>query len=359
VFFTTDKQMTADDEDTSVDLYMWSESTHSLARISDSGNLPGNTDACTTSWDNKCDVSVVPRRGCGEGGCASDVRRSDFPWASQTGEIYFFSPEELDGARGFPGKRNLYVYRGGRPQYVATFEPAQSIERINVSPDGQHMAFITRTQMTAYNNTGHSEMYLYDPAARTIKCVSCVPSGESPHFDVKGSQNGWFMSFDGRTFFSTKDGLVDRDANKTTDVYEYFQGRPQLISTGTGSDPGNQLQVVGLISVSGEGLDAIFGTYDTLVPQDENGDAYKIYDARSNGGFATTTVKPPCAAADECHGEDSSATAPPEIGSGAHLGAGNYHIQQTHKKHKHKRHCKKHKRCHKKHGHKGKGSRNG
>ena len=38
------------------------------------------------------------------------------------------------------------------------------------------------------------------------------------------------------------------------------------------------------------------------MPEDENGDAMKIYDARANGGFPTDPPPLPCQASDECHG---------------------------------------------------------
>ena len=197
------------------------------------------------------------------------------------------------------------------------------------------MAFITKTRVTAYDNAGYSEMYLYDPAARTIKCVSCRPDGAPPTSDVIGARNGLFMTFDGRTFWTTKDGLVPRDANQKVDVYEFVRGRPQLITTGTSDDTGNEFQVPGLAGVSGDGIDVYFATYATLVPQDENGDVLKFYDARTNGGFPTPEVKPPCQAADECHGEERSAPAAPEIGTSARLGnGGNYQAAPKKKKKK-------------------------
>ena len=101
-----------------------------------------------------------------------------------------------------------------------------------------------------------------------------------------------------------------------------MQGRPQLITTGTADDTGNEFQVPGLAGVSGDGIDVYFATYATLVPQDENGDVLKFYDARTNGGIAAEPVKPPCQAADECHGEERSTPATPEIGTSARLGNG-------------------------------------
>jgi hypothetical protein len=284
----------------------------------------------------KCNVQVVPPGSIGLENL--NAKRFDSPFARDSGEIYFYSPEQLDGARGTAENRNLYVYRNGRPQFVASFAANRPVERINVSPDGSNMALITKERLTPYDNVNRSQMYLYDPAARTIKCVSCLPTGEPPTDNVRGSLNGWFMTFDGRTFWSTKDALVPQDANDGVDVYEFVDGRAQLISTGTGGTDGTPNQPVGLVGVSGDGVDVFFTTYETLVPLDENGDVFKIYDARTNGGIPLEVEKPPCEAADECHGEDSSAPPLPEIGTGASLGAsGNF---PSSKKAKKPRRCK-------------------
>ena len=74
------------------------------------------------------------------------------------------------------------------------------------------------------------------------------------------------MSFDGRTFWTTKDGLVPRDANQKVDVYEFVRGRPQLITTGTADDTGNEFQLPGLAGVSGDGIDVFFATYADARP---------------------------------------------------------------------------------------------
>jgi hypothetical protein len=315
VFFTTNKKMTVGDTDNSIDLYMWSEATDSLTRISDSGSVPGNSDACSPAngWTSQCNVVVVP---------VPAVESIDTALAKDTGEIYFYSPEQLDGARGVPNKRNIYVYRNGELKHVATLEGNQPATRINVASDGSHAAFITKTKLTAFDNKGFDEMYVYDPAVRAIKCVSCIPSGAAPTSNVQGSLNGLFMTDDGRAFFATTDSLVPADANGIIDIYEFVNGRPQLISTGTGDNGGNEFQPIGLVGVSADGVDAFISTYETMVGQDENGAQLKFYDARANGGFPFDKPQAPCEAADECHGADSSAPAPLQLGTTAGLGGG-------------------------------------
>jgi len=203
-------------------------------------------------------------------------------------------------------------------------------------PDGSWAAFITGTKLTSYNNGGVPEMYTYDVGARAIRCVSCIPDGSAPNSQVEGSQNGRFLTDDGRAFFATEDSLVDQDANGIRDVYEFVDSRPQLISSGTGESQGNEFQPTGLVGVSADGTDAFISTYETLVGQDENGFFLKFYDARTSGGFPFDRPPTPCAAADECHGEDSSSPPPPQLGTTARLGSGG-NLKPR------KRACRKHK----------------
>jgi hypothetical protein len=102
---------------------------------------------------------------------------------------------------------------------------------------------------------------------------------------------------------------VLRDANGKRDAYEWEAGRIELISTG--ADPAD----AGLLSVSANGVNAYFFTRATLVPEDENADAMKIYDARERGGFASLPAPVPCQASDECHGAGSQAAPPVSVGT--------------------------------------------
>ena len=79
-----------------------------------------------------------------------------------------------------------------------------------------------------------------------------------------------------------------------------------------------------------------------MVDQDVNGAFVKFYDARTNGGFPSEPALLPCAAADECHGADSSPPPPPTVSTGGNLGSGgNFEPQREVKKKKKK---KKHKK---------------
>jgi hypothetical protein len=285
-------------------------------------------------WTSQCDIEVVT---------TLEEPRIDSPIASETGEIYFYSPERLEGTKGIPGKRNLYVYRDGAPRHVVTLDPERGLSRIQVTPDGDWMAFITSSRVTAYDSESAAEMYRYNAETESIICASCPPTGAEAVSQAEGSTNGLFITNDGRVFFSTGDDLVPRDADGVRDVYEYVDGRPQLISSGRSDAKEVENQQIGLVSVSADGVDAFFATVDTLVGQDENGPFLKFYDARTGGGFPFTKPPAGCAAADECHGKESTAPSPLAIGSGAHLGSrGN--VQTAKPKPKRKR-CKKRSRC--------------
>ncbi len=386
VYFTSTEDLTSDgsDTDTSRDIYMWSEesaSPNQLTLIS-KGNDPstGNTDECNAPWTNKCDVvpisfvSYTSAQASIGGGPYTDSFI-----AADSGDIYYLSPEMLHGANGVNGAENLYVYRNGKNQFVAALDPngvactsslglggtgcsETAVARIEVTPDDSFMAFLTGSKVAGYDNAGHSEMYLYRPATEEMTCVSCLPSGQPPTADVTTSHNGLYLTNDGRTFFETKDALVPQDTNEARDVYEYVEGRPQLVSSGTAAS-NDTFGVAtigatpGLVGVSANGLDVFFATYDTLVGQDRNGEALKIYDARSGGGFQFVPPPPPCVAADECHGASSSTPPPPVNGTGASLG-GNVAARPTQRKGKRvKRHNKKKAKHHRK-AHR-KGHRNG
>ncbi len=311
VYFTSDEQLTSEDHDTSVDLYMWNESTDQLTLVSKGADGTGDTDDCSASWIEKCDIEVV-----------NGEDNTDNAVAAESGDVYFYSPEQLDSGEGIQNGRNLYVYRDGQVQFVSTLEPAHALTRIQVSPTGAHAAFVTASPMTTYNNAAFREMYAFTPATGSLRCVSCVPNGDPPQANVKPSLNGIFMSNDGRTFFSTTESLVPQDTNETVDVYEYVEGRPQLITRGIDPVSKALINKTGLVGVSADGENVYFDTASTLVGQDKNGNFLKFYDARTDGGFSFSPPPAPCVSGDECVGAGSSPAATFPSGTAAELGSG-------------------------------------
>ena len=133
-------------------------------------------------------------------------------------------------------------------------------------------------------------MYLYEPATAQGRLRLLHPQRRAARPPTStASQDGLFMTNDGRAFFAHRTTRWStRDTNKAQDVYEYVDGRPQLITTGHRRDPQSAggfvqrlLNPPGLVGVSADGRDVYFSTYDTLVRQDHNGLFLKFYDARS------------------------------------------------------------------------------
>ncbi len=366
VTFTSEEELTGNDTDNSIDLYRWHEATDTLSLLS-VGNGKGNSNACSATWIEGCGVKVpnTERRYAmlqnipfgNENTPYFEAQGMDDVTAENSGDVYFYSPELLDGSKfGIPNQRNLYVADpDGTVQFVATMDAGTEVNRMTISRDGRFAAFLTESQLTSYDNRGLSEVYLYDANARSLVCASCRPEGP-PAKDVTVSLGGKFMADDGRTFFATKDSLVPRDKNgEITDVYEYIGGRPQLISGALAArDFTGESEVLGLFArpettgleaVSRDGQDVFFSTFATLVDEDHNGQYVKFYDARTNGGFAQPPVEAACAAADECHGADSSPPTPPTITSGTSLGStGNLPPEKKAKKKKAKHKKRAHKR---------------
>lgn len=359
VFFSTPDQLEGD-TDSSSDIYRAdvSDDSATLARVSTGTGGTGDTDGCDpaadpghTRWNSvgagaSCDVLAIG----GGGGVAK---------GSST--AYFLSPEALDTSdperQPVPNAPNLYVAQGSSPpQFVATLESALSAPttgnplvvdsldesetlhsgEFQMNRTGEDAVFTSKLQLTNYENVGRSEVIRYDAGSKRIDCASCNPTGEPAVGDGTLAPNGRSLTDDGRVFFNSTEGLVDRDLNEVKDAYEWSsKDGVELISTGTEALPSS------LLGVSADGIDTYFFTRGTLVPEDENGSRVKIYDARSFGGFAYAPPRIPCKASDECHGPSSEAGPPPGVRTIAGTPIGNLT--------KAKPKCKRHKRCHRRH----------
>jgi DNA-binding beta-propeller fold protein YncE len=305
------------------------------------------------SYDVESESSTLIAAG-GEGvaGASDDASR-----------VYFVSKEALaPGATA--GQGNLYLWEedggGGSYRFIAALPTAdvslgapspvalQPILRTSrITPDGEQIAFMSRGQLTGYDNTdavskqADQEIYLYDSAAGggagKLLCVSCNPSNALPQgqqLTQKGFEGLWaaaripgwesqlygqrVLTDDGaRLYFNSFEALVSRDTNGQEDVYQweapgsgdcttknpsYSQsngGCIDLISSGE-SPKGSELVDIGV-----NGNDIFFKTSSSLVPQDKG--LIDVYDARVSGGFPPPPEPPAPCEGDAC----ASPTAPP------------------------------------------------
>ena len=190
-----------------------------------------------------------------------------------------------------------------------------------ITPSGDYAAFPSALPLTGLRQrllTMRSSAMT--PRPRSSNAHPAARPSEQATGEATLPANGSGLSVDGRVFFNSTEGLVDRDLNEKEDAYEW---EPQGFEFGHGSQPCNtaagciQLISTGsspfassLLGISADGTDAYFFTRDKLVEQDENGGTVKIYDARSLGGFPYSPPVIQCKASDECHGRGLSDAAP-------------------------------------------------
>ena len=308
--------------------------------------------------------------------------------------IYFVDTAVLDetpsgqGAAAQAGKDNLYSWSEGVTAFVATLLPEDNAagggvgdwvppavsRTAEASPNGRWVAFLSRAQLTGYDNSGPStgacrinpltppigpcvEAFLYDSRSGKLICAACNPSEVRPFgpsalaliHDAEGSMpQPRYLSDSGRLFFDSQDSLSPSDTNNgVEDVYEY---EPEGVGT-----CGRQGGCVSLISAGHEPVDSnflaadpsgknvFFTTRDQLTLRDHD-ELVDVYDAREGGGIPSETE----ASRGECQGEACQAqvSAPndPTPGSSTFEGAGNVDEKKPAKKKAHKKkHAKKHK----------------
>lgn len=176
------------------------------------------------------------------------------------------------------------------------------------TPDGAHLLFTSKSNLTSYESNGHGEVFMFDYASGALHCLSCMPSGEQPSSpgessaflpvsDVATTLPHWITDDGDRVFFDTLDGLVPQDTNGQTDVYEWERDGSGSCADSSGCiyllSDGLSAEGSYLIGASTSGDDVFITTRGKLVAEDEN-DNTDVYDIHANA------VPPPAPA--QCTG---------------------------------------------------------
>jgi hypothetical protein len=265
------------------------------------------------------------------------------------------SSSDIEGREGVGGSDTRVGGLGLWTRYAIAANPNRergpAVDPSRTTPDGSILVFESHAKLTAYENTGHSEVYRYEAGAeagRRLICISCNPTGTAAKSDAQLESDTGLqfaqeppvnalsqianVTEDGsKVFFQTADPLVVNDTDGKVDVYEWEAngngtcslpaGCTYLISSGrsTGNDY--------LYSMTPNGSDVFFMSGDTLVPQDAD-KTPSIYDARAphelgeQVGFAPPPP-PPVACLGEACQPAPAVPADPTPASSTFEGAGN------------------------------------
>ncbi len=295
--------------------------------------------------------------------------------------VYFAATGNLapGAVRGIP---NLYLWREGQGvRHVSALSPvvaaqfyldaglwsdALMSEAANggrgtygshprVTPDGRYILFQSFARITAYDNAGFKQLYIYDSLRDEVRCVSCNPmaphSGADAYLSILMDNEQAHQGFSpnrlrprnlsdsgGRVFFDTREALVPGDTNGKVDVYKWEDGRLHLISSG---ESGSNSTFMG---ASSNGDDVFFVTAQPLVRSDRDV-SLDVYDARV-GGVAEPAPLPGCQG-DECQGTPMAAPGFANPGTSSLTGPGNSASRSKKKRHRskkkqHGKHRRKH-----------------
>jgi hypothetical protein len=203
VFFTTADPLDSD-ADTSADLYRADvgSSSAALTRVSTGTEGAGDIDACDPAGNSYNDKDWNAVRG-GPTDCSVVAVGGGGGVASQTGAVYFLSPEQLDGpANGISGAPNLYVAEpASPPHFIATLESsANSPLKPAAHPFiGKFGTFINPEGAAIDHSDGSIYVYdanntLFEPTAYVQKFDADGNSEES--FGTEGKSGG-FVSLGG------------------------------------------------------------------------------------------------------------------------------------------------------------------
>jgi hypothetical protein len=371
VFFTSVRQLTSSDEDTTSDLYEYDASPPpgkpKLVQVS-----AGETVGAHTAGSGAKVLGVVDNSGDGS-------------------RVYFVAEGVLTGENPVlhrtpvEGQRNLYAYQrdaghpSGRLVFVGALvaadqtgnqenysnwlkegiqgnKTAMALPAGSEGSDGRALLIATKAQLLPSVDTDPAiDLYLYrddaSETAKALRCLTCVAGGISPAVVAErvgalrlsdAGQESRAMSADlTKAVFTSSDKLLAGDENNVADAYLWEEaGSGECTAATAGPDHSYVANVDGcltLVSVGAEGFgslqqvnanntevwlaeisasgrDVFFSTEAPLVGADANG-VPDLYDARVGGGFAEQQRPEGCEGQEGCQGPPQAL--PPATAAGS------------------------------------------
>jgi hypothetical protein len=339
VFFETFERLTADDTDSSQDVFDRSGGT--TKRMSTWGS--GGNGAFDAFYDANSEngssvvFSTAEQLASSDGDtdAAFDVYRrsgtssqlvsfgpipsgeNDALYAGSTpslSHVWFTTDERMNGA-DTDSSRDVYessfatvlVSRGatgGNGAFDAVFDGA--------SLDGSHVFFETNEQLTGDDTDAQAD--LYDRSGGQTTRLSTGPGGGN---GASGAIYGGSSEDGRRIFFETDEQLTASDTDSSTDVYERADGATTLISTGPAG--GNGASPAAFDGASADGSRAFFESSESLVSGDTDS-SLDLYSAAVDASYvrprgATPFRIPLVPAYEPCTAPNRSHGAPLSFGS--------------------------------------------
>jgi len=314
VFFTTTRQLTDSDEDSTADLYLYDSSPPAgqPTLVQTSAGEVGAEHPKVGSG------AEMPESGGTAFGGVVDV-------AADGSRVYFVAKGQL-AAGAVKGDNNLYVFQRdaahptGRIAFIAKLETAGDASLWGASTkaafalpfegvggegdgDGRFLLFASQAKLLGADTDSKADLYRYDDVTASLACLTCAGNG---NFAVSVANHGSFSDPAtaqrnriaaedlSRVVFATAEPLVGEDKNTVSDAYEWHEGGLRLISPGYAGSAG-----AGAPMLSADGAHAFFLTADRILPADTNS-AVDAYDAHIGGGFPEAGEPQGCVSADGC-----------------------------------------------------------
>lgn len=352
VFFTTTRQLTNSDRDTTKDLYAYDfdppAGQPNLVQVSQGDGSPGSTagngavvQGVVRLADDGSRAYVVAHGRLtatpnARGEVASTGAKNLYVWQRDAqhsqGRVAFVAP--LDAADA-----GLWAVRDERAAH-ATPNSGTDGSGHAIGGDGRFLVFASAAALTEDAPGDAVDVFRYDDGTQRLRLVSRrsadatgdagAPANLVQQFNLTSKASyanlGRTMSEDGAVVaFTTDRALVAEDVNDSTDVYQWRDdgddGVVSLITDGVHVSP--EFQVTAWGTMSPGGRDLIFLSGAGLLPEDSDGGP-DVYNARIDGGFPyeEPPVDEPCAG-DACQGPPSPEPPAPFAGSVSFAGPGN------------------------------------
>jgi Tol biopolymer transport system component len=259
VFFVSEEQLTSEDTDSSVDVYVRDLSTETTSLVSAGG------------------VSCAP--ACGNGAFGVSLRGI----SADGSHAYFTTAESLSGSdtdsavdiysRNLASGTTSLVSEGGVGCVPACGNSGAVPVFQGSSEDGSRVFFTTDESLVGSDENSATDIYARDLPAGPTFLVSGGKSGTATASFAAASGDG------AHVFFTTAEALVAEDEDEANDVYEWTGGKLSLVSSATcAGECGSTFD-----AVSADSKTVVFSTAEQLSGEDTD-KSVDIYEQEVGGG---------------------------------------------------------------------------